>query len=108
MQRAAPRATQFRRNFAARAVRDPAPDAMARLCLPPPARAPNSSGPRSCAFLYRVEPAEMDRETLARQQRRSLVQRQPDDVGVGAGDLDDEAAGEPLRGVAAGLAAPFT
>src|SRR5258708_32808489 len=57
--------------------------------------------------LHRVEPAEVDREALARQQRRGLIQRQADNVGVGAGDLDDEAAGEPLRRIAAGLAAPF-
>ena len=42
-----------------------------------------------------------------REQRRGLVQRQADDIGVGADDLDDEGAGEPLRGIAAGLAAPF-
>src|SRR6187549_3551815 len=57
---------------------------------------------------HRVEPAEVDREALAGQQRRSFVQRQADDVGVGADDLDDEAAGEPLRGVATGLVAPLT
>ena len=45
--------------------------------------------------LHRVEPAEVDREALAGQQRRGLVQRQADDVGVGADDLDDEAAGKP-------------
>src|SRR6186713_3223724 len=56
---------------------------------------------------HRVEPAEVDREALARQQRRGLVQRQADDVGIGADDLDDEAAGKPLRRVTAGLAAPL-
>src|SRR5260221_9550594 len=62
---------------------------------------------RSPGSLDRVEPAEVDREALARQQRSGLIQRQADDVGVGAGDLDDEAAGKPLCSIAAGLAAPF-
>ena len=49
----------------------------------------------------------MDRIALARQQRRGLVERQADDVGVGADDLDDEGAGDALHRIAAGLAAPF-
>ena len=36
-----------------------------------------------------------------------LVERQADDVGVGADELDHEGAGKALDGVAAGLAAPF-
>src|SRR3954469_16360348 len=55
----------------------------------------------------RVEPAEVDREALARQQRCGLAKRQADGVGVGADDLDDEGTGQPLRRIAAGLAAPF-
>ncbi len=57
--------------------------------------------------LDRVEPAEADRVALAAQQRHGFVQRQADDIGVGADDLDDESAGDALRGIAAGLAAPF-
>src|ERR1041385_1963527 len=70
-----------------------------------PARSRKSA--RFMSGLDRVEPAEVDREALAGQQRRGLVQRQTDDVGVGADDFDDEDAGEPLRRIAAGLAAPF-
>src|SRR5580704_5453392 len=33
---------------------------------------------------HRVEPAEMDRKTLAAEQRHGLVERQADDVGIGA------------------------
>src|SRR5205085_926592 len=33
--------------------------------------------------------------------------REPDHVGIGADDLDDEAAGNPLRRVSAGLASPL-
>src|SRR5262245_22062703 len=55
-----------------------------------------------------VEPAEADWIALTGEQRRGLVERQPDHVGVGADDLHDEAAGDALCGIAAGLAAPLT
>ena len=44
---------------------------------------------------------------LAGEERHRLVERQADDVGVGADQPDDEAAGEALDGIAARLAAPF-
>ena len=59
------------------------------------------------ASLHRVEPAEMDRIAFAAQERHRLVQRQADDVGIRADDFHDKGSGNPLRGVAAGLAAPF-
>src|SRR3990172_4221995 len=55
----------------------------------------------------RVEPAEADRITLAAEQAHGLVQRQADHVRVGSDDLHDEASGDALRRVTAGLAAPF-
>src|SRR6202023_3129853 len=63
-----------------------------------PAAAPSS---------HRVEPAEMDRKTLAAEQRHGLVERQADDVGIGTDDLHQKSSGDALRRVAAGLAAPF-
>src|SRR6202163_2476567 len=57
--------------------------------------------------LHCVKPAEMDRKTLAAEQRHGLVERQADDVGIGADDLDQKSSGDALRRVAAGLAAPF-
>src|SRR5579872_6781324 len=54
-----------------------------------------------------VEPAEMDRIALAAKERDGFVERQADDVGIGTDDLHQKAAGDALRGVAAGLAAPF-
>src|SRR6266545_1643763 len=59
------------------------------------------------AASHRVEPAEPDRVALAGKQRGHLVERQPHHVAVGADHLDDEAAGDALGGIAAGLAAPF-
>jgi len=56
---------------------------------------------------YGVEPAGADWIALAGQQRGHFVERKPDDVGLGAHDLDDEAPGDPLRRVTAGFAAPF-
>src|SRR5258707_13881579 len=57
---------------------------------------------------HRVEPAEMDRIAFAAEQRGRFIKRQADHVGIGADQLDDERAGKPLDGVAAGLAAPLT
>src|SRR6187402_1886214 len=54
-----------------------------------------------------VEPAEADRKALAAEQRRGLVERQADDVGVGPHHLHHEGAGDALHGIAAGFAAPF-
>src|SRR5689334_24272770 len=54
-----------------------------------------------------VEPAEADRIALAVEERHGLVEGQADDVRVGADELHDEAAGEPLDRIAAGLAAPL-
>src|SRR6202451_1606550 len=56
---------------------------------------------------HRVEPAEMDRKTLAAEQRHGLVERQADDIGIGADDLHQKSSGDALRRIAAGLAAPF-
>src|SRR5437868_6963443 len=56
---------------------------------------------------YDVEPAGADRIALAGEERGHFIEREADDVGVGAHDLDDEAAGDALRRVPAGLAAPF-
>src|SRR5262245_66639085 len=56
---------------------------------------------------YGMEPAEADRITLAGQKRGHFVEWKADDVAVGAHDLDDEAPGDALRRIAAGLAAPF-
>src|ERR1700685_4177998 len=56
---------------------------------------------------HRVQPAEMDRKTLATEQRHGLVERQADDVGIGADDLDQESSGDALRSIAPRLAAPF-
>jgi len=55
-----------------------------------------------------IQPAEMDRIAFAAEQRRRLVERQADDVGIGTDDFDQETAGDALRRVAAGLAAPFS
>src|SRR6516225_11007936 len=55
----------------------------------------------------RAEPAEADGIALAGQQRRGLIQRQPHNIAVGSDDLDNEATRNPLRGITAGLAAPF-
>src|SRR5258708_33132989 len=49
----------------------------------------------------------MDRVALAAEQRHGLVERQADDVGIGADDLHKKAPGYALRGVSAGFAAPF-
>src|SRR5580693_3759480 len=57
--------------------------------------------------LHRVEPAEMDRKTLAAEQRHGLVERQADNIGIGADDLDQKGSGDALRRIATGLAAPF-
>src|ERR1700745_1752906 len=57
--------------------------------------------------LHRVEPAEADRAALAPAQGHGLIERQADDVRVGTDQLDDEGAGDALRCIAAGLAAPF-
>jgi len=57
---------------------------------------------------YDVEPADTGRVAFAGQKRGHLVEWKADDVAVGAHDLDDEASGDALRGVATGLAAPFT
>src|ERR1700733_11083450 len=57
---------------------------------------------------HRVEPAEMDRKTLAAKQRHGLVERQADDVGIGAYDLHQKSSGDALCRIAAGLAAPFS
>src|SRR5262249_26933323 len=73
----------------------------ARTWLPyggrPPRRQPS----------YGIEPALADRVALARQQRGDFIERKADDVAVRAYDLDDECPGDALRGVTAGLAAPF-
>src|SRR5919112_1943362 len=55
----------------------------------------------------RVEPAEPDRIPLPVEQGCRLVERQADDVGIGADQLDHEGAGEPLDGIAARLATPL-
>src|SRR6478672_10042132 len=57
--------------------------------------------------LHGVKPAEADRKTLAREQRHRLIERETDDVGIGANNLDNEAACNALRCVTAGLAAPL-
>src|SRR6516164_3745996 len=54
-----------------------------------------------------VDPAEMDRIALAAKQRQRLVQRQADNVGIGADELDHKSAGDALRGITARFAAPF-
>src|SRR5690606_36618765 len=74
----------------------------ARPC-PRPNRCPPTSN-RSAPG----QPAEMDREPLAVKEGHGLIERQADDIGVGADQPHDEAAGEPLDGVAAGLALPFS
>src|SRR5215831_5343333 len=55
----------------------------------------------------RIEPAEVGRKPFAGEQRHGFVERQADHVGVGADQLDDKCAGEALRRIAAGLAAPL-
>src|SRR5262249_26002493 len=64
--------------------------------------------PAAQLLLHRVEPADPDRKALACEQRRGLIERQPDDVGIGADALHHEAAGNALCRIAAGLAAPLT
>src|SRR5947208_6615088 len=54
-----------------------------------------------------IEPAEADRKTLAAQERDRFVERQADDVAVGADHFDHERSGDALHRVAAGFAAPF-
>ena len=49
----------------------------------------------------------MDMIALPRKQRRSLGERQADDIGIRADKPLDKRAGEPLDRIAAGLAAPF-
>ena len=49
----------------------------------------------------------MRRKALACKQRDGLIERQTNDAGIGANELDDKGPGEPLDGIAAGLAAPF-
>ena len=68
---------------------------------------PPLDSPASAGGLAGIEPAEADRKALAAHQRDRLVERQADDVGVGADHLDHERAGDALHGVAAGFAAPF-
>src|SRR6185503_18362001 len=63
--------------------------------------------PHSGQGLAGIEPAEPDRKTFAAEQRHRFVERQADDVGVGADHLDHERSGDALHGVAAGFAAPF-
>src|SRR5579871_5788208 len=58
-------------------------------------------------LLSNIQPTEMDRIAFAAEEGRRLVERQPDDVGKRADDLDNKASGDALRRVAAGLAAPF-
>ena len=60
-----------------------------------------------CRRRQRVDPAGVDREPFAGQQRHGLVERQAHHVGVGADQLDDERAGDALGRIAAGLAAPL-
>src|SRR3954453_500176 len=62
---------------------------------------------RATPASHRAEPAETDGVALPRQQRRHFVEREPHDIAVGADDLDDEAAGNSLRGIAPGFSAPF-
>src|SRR5215217_3141293 len=57
--------------------------------------------------LSHVEPRKPDRIALAVEERDGLVERHPDDVRVGADELDRERAGETLDSIAAGLAAPL-
>ncbi len=55
----------------------------------------------------RAEPAEMHRKPLAREQGKRLVQRQADDVGVGADYFHHERAGQTLDRIGAGFPAPL-
>src|SRR5438552_1678725 len=74
----------------------------------PPFDSPASLGlPAAWGGLAGIEPAEADRKALAAQQRDRFVERQADDIGVGADHLDHERSGDALHGVAAGFAAPF-
>src|SRR5690606_903951 len=57
--------------------------------------------------LRRAQPVELNGISVAGEKVHHLVERQADDVGIGAVDLDDEGAGKALDGVAAGLAAPL-
>ena len=59
------------------------------------------------AGFTRVQPAELGRKPFAFEQCYGLIKRQADDVGIGAYQLDHEAAGKALRRIAAGLAAPL-
>src|SRR5215472_7996235 len=54
-----------------------------------------------------VDPAEMDRITLAAKKRQGLIEWQADNIGIRADQLDDKGAGNALRGIASGFAAPF-
>src|SRR5438132_1290336 len=54
-----------------------------------------------------IQPAEADRKTLAAEQRDRFIERQANDVAVGADHLDHERSGDALHRVAAGFAAPF-
>src|SRR6185503_20378860 len=63
--------------------------------------------PASSGGLAGIEPAEPDRKALAAHQRGRFVERQADDIGVGADHLDHERSRDALHGVAAGFAAPF-
>src|ERR1700729_3541939 len=77
------------------------------LALPRIGHGRNMGRRRTRASSYGVEPAEMDGIAFAAEERHRLVERQADHVRVGADDLDDEGRSDALRGVAAGLAAPF-
>src|SRR3954471_19751863 len=54
-----------------------------------------------------IQPPEPNRKTFAAEQSDRLVQRQTDDVGIGADHLHHERSGNALDGVATGFAAPF-
>src|SRR5262249_43136574 len=85
----------------------PSPIWPSRLMFLPPAWAQYGAGHRERQSSAGVDPAEMDRIALAAEERDRLVKRQADDVGIGADELDQKAAGNALRCIAAGLAAPF-
>src|SRR5262245_3056469 len=68
---------------------------------------PKSCDLRTARSSRRVEPRQAHRIAVAGQEAHGLVEGQPDDVGIGADELDHEAAGKPLDGIAARLAAPL-
>src|ERR1700684_3419866 len=65
------------------------------------------AGPASSGGLVGIQPAEANRETFAAEQRDRLIERQADDIAVGAAHLDHDRSGDALHRIAAGLAAPF-